>query len=220
MFGYTMPRADLTLTLPDDTWIGAVSRRYDSATFRILSAFPGEDTGVGLAEVTADDMPALLRDVEAADEIESLELLGHWEDTALVQFETSTPVLLFPVQGSGVPLEMPFTIRDGEVRWEITAPQSRLSELGRQLDEFGVPFRVDRVDQHVTSEHLLTDKQRELIETAVDSGYYDTPRECSLTDLAERLDMAKSTCSETLHRAEEKIVKEFVEDDATSPSRS
>jgi predicted DNA binding protein len=46
--------------------------------------------------------------------------------------------------------------------------------------------------------------------TAVECGYYDTPRECSLTELAGELGVAKSTCSETLHRIEEVVVKRFV----------
>lgn len=215
-----MPRAELTLTVPDDTWIGDVSRRYEDATFKILSAFPGDDTGVALVEVTADELPELLSDVDTYDTVDSLELLGHRGETALVQLETSTPLLLLPIQGSGVPLEMPFTISDGEARWEITAPQRRLSELGRQLDEFGVPFHVERVEQRIGADQLLTDNQRELIEAAAESGYYDTPRECSLTELAEQLDMAKSTCSETLHRAEGKIVTEFLTNEASGPSLS
>ena len=107
---------------------------------------------------------------------------------------------------------MPFTLADGEARWEVTAPQKRLSALGQQLEEFGIPFRVERVSQHVETEQLLTQSQLELIQAAVEHGYYDTPRDCSLTDLAEAVGIAKSTCSETLHRAEEKIVKEFVEE--------
>jgi predicted DNA binding protein len=51
---------------------------------------------------------------------------------------------------------------------------------------------------------------RYLLRTAVERGYYDTPRRCTLTELAEALDMAKSTCSETLHRAEGKITKQFL----------
>jgi predicted DNA binding protein len=213
-----MPRAELTLTVPDDTWIGDVTRRYDEATVRILSAFADGDTGVGLAEVTAEDLPALLSDIETDDAVDSLELLGHRDETALIQFETTAPLLLFPVHSSGVPLEMPFTIQDGEARWDITAPQSRLSKLGEQLEAFGIPFDVERIEQRVESDRLLTERQRELVDAAVESGYYDTPRQCSLTDLSERVGLAKSTCSETLHRAEEQIIKEFVADETDGRS--
>ncbi|MFC6863743.1 helix-turn-helix domain-containing protein [Halomicroarcula sp. GCM10025817] len=206
-----MPRAELSLTIPEGTWIGDVSRSHD-VTFRILAALPGDESGVGLAEVTAPDLPAVLADVERRDVVTSMEILSHRDDTALIQFETSMPLLLFPVQGSGIPLEMPFSLEDGEASWEVTAPQERLSQLGDQLDEFGIPFQVERLHQRVESEQLLTESQLELIEAAVEQGYYDTPRDCSLTDLAEAVGIAKSTCSETLHRAEEKIIKQFVDE--------
>lgn len=50
---------------------------------------------------------------------------------------------------------------------------------------------------------------------AVEAGYYDTPRDCTLTDLAETVGLAKSTCSETLHRAEGQIIKQFVAESST-----
>jgi hypothetical protein len=207
-----MPRAELTLTIPEDVWIGSLSRSYPAAEFRILAAVPGGDTGVGLAEITAEDLVGVLGEMDDSESVTSLEILQRWEDTALVQFETDDPLLLFPIQGSGIPLEMPFRLTDGEARWEITAPQERLSALGQQLEEFGIPFHVERVSQHVETDQLLTQRQLDLVEAAVEQGYYDTPRDCSLTDLAEEVDIAKSTCSETLHRAEEKIIKEFVEE--------
>ncbi|WP_225335440.1 helix-turn-helix domain-containing protein [Halomicrobium urmianum] len=207
-----MPRAELTLTLPEDVWIGELSRQYPGAEFRVLAAVPDEEGGVGLTEVTADQLADVLGEMRDLAAVSSLELLGQWEETALVQFETVRPLLLLAVQGSGVPLEMPFSLTDGEARWEITAPQERLSDLGEQLDEFGIPFRVERVTQHVETEQLLTESQLELVQAAVEHGYYDTPRDCSLTDLADEVGIAKSTCSETLHRAEEKVVKRFVGD--------
>ena len=207
-----MPRAELTLTIPEDVWIGSLSRSYPAAEFRILAAVPGGDTGVGLAEITAEDLVGVLGEMDDSESVTSLEILQQWEDTALVQFETDDPLLLSPIQGSGIPLEMPFRLTDGEARWEITAPQERLSALGQQLEEFGIPFHVERVSQHVETDQLLTQRQLDLVEAAVEQGYYDTPRDCSLTDLTEEVDIAKSTCSETLHRAEEKIIKEFVEE--------
>jgi predicted DNA binding protein len=120
------------------------------------------------------------------------------------------PLLLFSAQGTGVPLEMPFLLADGEVEWELTALQNRLSELGIQFEQFGIPFTVNEIQQHIEPEQLLTDRQLELLTVAVERGYYETLRECSLTELADELDIAKSTCSETLHRAEEEVIKQFV----------
>ena len=75
---------------------------------------------------------------------------------------------------------------------------------------FGLGFEVEYVHERVDTEELLSERQREVLLAAVEGGYYDTPRGCSLTELAEKLGVAKSTCSETLHRVEEVIVKRFV----------
>lgn len=98
-----------------------------------------------------------------------------------------------------------FTAPSG--RTVSTAPQNRLSELGTQ---FGIPFTVNEIRQHIEPEQLLTDRQLELPTVTIERGYYKTLQECSLTELADELDVAKSTCNETLHRAEEEVIKQFV----------
>ena len=211
-----MPRAKLTIDVPEDLWIGAITREHPGASFRILAALPGEETGVGLVELTTSDLAAVIRAIDRSPEVTELNLLRRHEDTALIQFETTEPALLFPIVGSGIPLEMPFEIRDGKADWEITTSQDRLSVLGEQLDAFNIQYTVEEIRYHLQTEQLLTDRQASLVETAVDEGYYDTPRTCTLTELAEKEGLAKSTCSETLHRAEGKIIKEFLSEQRPS----
>ncbi|WP_255152412.1 helix-turn-helix domain-containing protein [Halorarius halobius] len=206
-----MPRATLRLTIPDGVWVGDLSRRHASARFRILAALTGEESGVGLAEVTSERLPAVVEAMRDADDVTELTVLQQRDTTALVQFETTMPLLLLPVRDSGIPLEMPFDIEDGEATWELTAPRERLSELGRQLEAFGIPFTVESVRQRPDVSSLLTERQEAMLEAAVDHGYYDTPRTCSLTELAADQEVAKSTCSEILHRAEGKVIKRFLD---------
>jgi len=207
-----MPRAKLTLTVPEGVWIGELTRRHPGTTIRVLAALSDEsDSGVGLAEVISPNLPAVLTEMSEYEEVTQIDLMQREDDEALLQFTTTMPLLLFPARDSGIPLEMPFEISDGQAVWEVTAPQERLSALGEQLELFDISFTVDYIQQHVAEEPLLTERQRRLVVEATDAGYYDTPRESSLTDVAERLDIAKSTASETLHRAEEKIVKQYVD---------
>ncbi|WP_336134005.1 helix-turn-helix domain-containing protein [Natronomonas amylolytica] len=53
---------------------------------------------------------------------------------------------------------------------------------------------------------MLTDRQREVFETAVEMGYYDIPRQVNQGDLAERLGCAPSTVDEHLRKAESKML--------------
>lgn len=54
---------------------------------------------------------------------------------------------------------------------------------------------------------ILTDKQRQTLELALEEGYYERPREVSLSELADRLDISKSAVSQRIRTAEIKLVK-------------
>ncbi len=207
-----MPLAKLRLTIPAEVWIGDLTRRYPDAEFRILAALSDEQAGVALAEVAADDPGEVVSAMREYEDVTSVDTLGRGDGGLLVQFETTMPLLLLPARDSGVPLEMPFEVRDGTAVWEVTAPNDRLSELGSQLETFGISFTVESVRQRLGETQLLTDRQRRIVQAAIEAGYYHTPRDCSLTELADELGIAKSTASETLHRAEEKIIKRYAEE--------
>lgn len=218
----TMPEAKLTLTIPERAWPGEITRRYPEARIRILAAMAEPETGVGLAEVSCPEQDGIIEDIRSHPAVDSMELLQRTEDQCLVQFRTELPLLLFAARGSGLPLELPFEIQNGKGTWKLTASQESISSLGDQFDAMGVSYSVDYLQPEVTgSEDLLTDRQQSLIAAAIEQGYYDTPRRCSLTELAETVGLAKSTTSETLHRAEERVMKEFaataIEDGAAAP---
>ncbi len=206
-----MPRATLTLSIPDVIWIGALSRAFPEAGFRVLAAVRNDEMGVALIELSAFDPETMITEMRAEESVSRIERLGDEGDETLLQLETTAPLLLTPIQQAGVPLEMPFQVRDGEIVWEVRASRSRLSKLVEHLDRLGIQYTVDSISQAVESERLLTDHQFGILETAIERGYYDTPRRCTQEDLAGTLGIAKSTCSETLHRAEERIIKRFIE---------
>ncbi len=52
----------------------------------------------------------------------------------------------------------------------------------------------------------LTDRQREVIQTAYDMGYYEVPREVSTDDVAAEFDLDSSTVAEHLQRAERNLL--------------
>lgn len=215
-----MPKATLTLTIPENVWIGELTGQYPDANFHVLAALADDHTGVGLVKITAPDTDSVLSDLEDYDDLTSLAILEHRDGSALVQIETTLPILLEPAQRSGIPVEMPFTIQAGTVVWELTASRDRLSALSQQLDQFGIPFTVESIYRELESTPLLTDKQWNVLTAAVHEGYYDTPRTCTQEELAAELGLAKSTCSETLHRAEERIVKQFMDNQTEEDSQN
>lgn len=208
-----MPRARLSIELPEGPWIGRLSRAHPRARFRVLAALATDDErGVGLVEIEADDLRGVVGDLEAVEGVEEIDILEAGDGRALIQFETSNPLLLLSAREAGLPFQPPVTIVDGSARIEVTATGDRLAEFAEQLEAFGMSLVVDRVYPDVDPTSVLTDRQRRLVAAALEHGYYETPRECSLTELAAELGIAQSTASETLHRAEGAIVKVFFGD--------
>ena len=56
----------------------------------------------------------------------------------------------------------------------------------------------------------LTDRQREILETALRFGYYETPREATLEDLAPELGVEAGTVGKHLRAVESKVFAKYV----------
>jgi len=76
-----------------------------------------------------------------------------------------------------------------------------LADVPRELD-----VAIERIGPypdaggHILA--LLTDRQREVLDIALDLGYYDVPRQATHGDIAERLDLSVGTVSEHLQKIE------------------
>ena len=208
-----MPLAKLTLTVPDEIWISEVSTVYSDAIFRVISTQHDDGTATGLVEIEGGDIVQILSRANDDLNVMDIELLWKNNKKAIIQIETDNPLLLFPASRAGVPLKTPFVISDGRASWEIVTSYEKFSELTDMLDIFDIAYTLKSVQEfdHEREETILTDRQREVIQTALESGYYDTPRGASQTEVAEIVDITKATCSDILHRAEGKIVKQYLD---------
>lgn len=207
-----MTRAKFSITLPDAAWVASVSRNYPEALVEVLAAVPGETTGYALIRVSSAAIDDFVTEMDHHDTVIDSEILQQTSEAATVQFETAAPVLLATAQESGIPIEWPVVIQNGEATVTMTGSRDKLSAFAEQLDSSGVSFSIAYIREGEFGEELLSDRQLALVLTALDHGYYDTPRACTLTELAAELGIAKSTCSELLHRAEELIIKEFMDE--------
>jgi predicted DNA binding protein len=206
-----MAQATLSITMPEQVWMWQVPRGYPDTTFRVLEAVPGTGSGFALVRLTGSEVAGVIEELDDHPQISGLSTAGRTDDEATVHFRTTAPLSLFSAREAGIPIEQPIEIRNGEARLDVTGSRDKLAAVVDRLEEVGLRYRVDRFQDRPDERQLLSDRQLEVVVAAVEAGYYDTPRRCSLTELAGRLDIAKSTCSETLHRGEEAVIKQFVD---------
>lgn len=205
-----MTHARLSITLPERTWIGTVSRRYPDVDVTVLAAIPDEQSGFALARIEGDRLEDFIADMRRQDGITEAAVIRRGDREFVVHFETNAPLLLFASRESGMPIRLPVHIRNGRARAEFTGGEGRLTELGEKLDEMGVAYDLEYVQRDPDLTELLTDRQLELLRAAVEAGYYDHPRRCSMTELADSVGIAKSTCCEILQRVESRLIGHYL----------
>jgi DNA-directed RNA polymerase specialized sigma24 family protein len=91
----------------------------------------------------------------------------------------------------------------------LVGPQETIAGTVGEYEAAGVSPELRKLDAYEGRERPmdeLTDRQREVIQTAYDSGYYEVPREVTTDDLAAELDVDPSTVAEHLQRAERNLL--------------
>lgn len=205
-----MPKARLKVKPPGGP--AELSTMFPDDRYRFLASRYGEDAVITFFEAETQNHDAVIQFLDETSGISSYEVL-HADEHGLV-IELVTPWIPAPVRtalDAGVLPDDPMVIRDGWVIAEITTSQERLSRFKDEMERAGLTYEVERVTQSRDPTELLTGRQQRVITEALEHGYYDSPRGCSLTELAESLSTSKSTISGVLHRAEGRIIKEFIE---------
>lgn len=205
-----MTRARLHVTVPDGVWKGDVSRRYPETTIRVCATVLDDDAGVELVAVSGPDVEECRSAVESHPDVTDVSTVDRTGTETTVQVESTRSPILRAGSESGTPVETPFEIVNGEATIEVRSTHDGLSALGDRFRALDLEFEVGCVQRESEPRELLTTTQRELLLTAVEEGYYETPRRCTLTELAGSVGVAKSTCSDTLKRAEAAVVDYFL----------
>ncbi|MDS0258181.1 helix-turn-helix domain-containing protein [Haloarcula sp. S1CR25-12] len=206
-----MPRAKLTLAVPEDSWVHEVSTADTELTVKVHTVLAHAQVGVAVVELTTADPVSALSALDDHADVADVDLLATREDSVLLQVETTSPALVVPLWQAGVPVELPFSVRNGDVTWTVLTSADRLAALGQALDEAGIDYELTfaRDIDGRWAARVMTDRQREVLLAALEMGYYATPREATLTEVAAHLDISKATCSDILHRAEGNLVTRF-----------
>ena len=135
--------------------------------------------------------------------------LVHCDSVPTITNRYVTGALLFEV-----------TRREDTERWRILMEDDQkvgmlYDTLGGTLRD-GLSFHFDHVGEAtgpvmtLFSAISIRPEQRQVLEVAAREGYYETPRQTTLDDIAAELDWPRSTVSYRLRRAEAALVDEYL----------
>ncbi|WP_158059585.1 helix-turn-helix domain-containing protein [Halorussus halophilus] len=186
--------------------------------------------GIVRIEVADRDYDAVIDTIQEHKYTETLDVIESNE----IQFRDRRTVTLL-VRGNYweyTPLQillyegyLPFgafgELENGQLVYDLLVEdRDSIQDAVELLREFG-SVSVDKISQdfhsHVVPSitewqnllHSFSVRQREIVQKAIDMGYYKRPRETTLQEIADEVGIAKTTVSQHLRKAEEQTV-EFV----------
>lgn len=194
---------------PRCAWSDHAATADAAVHVRVLSHFSvGSGRVLEEAEVSGPGWKEQVAGMERTPHAHHVSVLESSEGHGRVRVEVDEGALRDAVVASGVMPRFPFDLKDGFAEWLIVAPREDAATFVRALREAGA--RVEVVSSREYHPHeSLTERQRELMLAAIAQGYYEVPRRVTLTKLAERLHVSKSTLSETLARGERRVLEDL-----------
>ena len=214
-----MIRARFRLDLPEGVWVGEVSRAFPDASLRLLTGVPLGDRTLELGETRADDPRVVVDAIREHPDVVAHELLHCDDHRSLSKYETREQSLFEFLGASSLLPEFPLVVEDGEMAFAVTATRADFEAFGERLDASGLRYELRSVVHREGRDGVLTDRQRECLDVAWRMGYFEVPRDCTLADVADALDVDPSSVSETLRRGTARVLDGFLAAPGGSGSR-
>lgn len=207
------------MALATDIWVYDVSTSFPDATLRLLTGVPKGDRALELGEVQAENAAEVAEAIRSHADIFAYEELYADQRRVIGQYEADERGLYEFLWESSLPPEFPIVVEDGKMVFDLTATQKQFDTFGAALDERDRSYELVSLVHTDERDTLLTERQVECLTVAHRRGYFDVPRGCTLADLAETLHVDKSTASETIRRATDRIVSQFLIENSRRETR-
>lgn len=193
-----------------EDWLADLSTKLPETTFKVSATIPTEEGLLGIVEVRMPDSETLVSYLRKVSEIKSFEVLHEDDQMVLFQFTSRMTESYSVLLATEIVPQYPVGLQDGWYSAGLTASQERLSKYLHELSTVSIPHEIVSLTHTYDPSEVLTDRQQQVITEAVERGYYESSRRCTLVELADTFDINKSSMSKLLQRAEIRVVRTFI----------
>jgi hypothetical protein len=177
----------------------------------------GDGTGVLLYRLVGDH-ESLAEAIDESNSVLAWDVLDVEDDTfhLYLHVPPGQPAggLIALAQKYALIIDTPLKFTDqGGLRTTIVGTHDMLRQALSETPD-GVKFAVEQAGQYSPDSEdilsILTERQHEVFETAIQEGYYEIPREATHEDIANSLECAPSTVDEHLRKAESRVLSSLM----------
>jgi predicted DNA binding protein len=196
------------------------SATHPDVELRLQAGWRAEEGFLSITETDASDANVIRSYFDDAPEVHSYEVVHADDEILVIQAQTTIPDTHQAAREAGTLPRFPLIVRGGWIHNDMAISHEQLSRFTAELEAAGVGYEIVSITRSVDVSELLTERQYEFVTEAIERGYYDSPRRCSVTDLANALGVNKATASGILHRAEGQLIKQSLLDRPNGQSLS
>ncbi|WP_083761701.1 helix-turn-helix domain-containing protein [Natronomonas pharaonis] len=176
----------------------------------------------------SEELHSALEALNSCEMLQDYDLLSRKRNTALLRSRIDETDAMRTIRKNGGYVTGPFVIRNGSEIWNVgfdrgQAAGDALSELDRSNefsiksddsvhidDFFDILQNVESLGSLLRTLQSLTDRERETLETAVEDGYFATPRGTTLDGIGEEFDISRMGASKNLRRSQRKVLRKVI----------
>lgn len=205
--------AEIKISFPDNLWISDIFKKYSDLTMEITSFLPYVlESSIGnlIAEILHQDIDGVIEAIKNHKTVFEFNIFERKEKKIKFNIKIRNAYLLDALIHYGILVNFPIRVRDGQVYWKFIANRNAIDNLLTFFElkkiEFTIlkigisPYDIDKINDRLSLD------ESNILEMAIDLGFFEIPRNISLENLSKKLGRSKSAISVTLR----KIIKKKV----------
>jgi predicted DNA binding protein len=201
----------ILIHMPDKLWLGELSRLFPQYRFEITAFIPIRQepfVGNSLVKITGVNPSQILLRLDHHPSIRAYFVMDQSPTQLTVNTQTEDNFLLQALIRNHILVRLPVLIDNGTAVFNINSSRENIDRFITELTSKGIKTELKILGNYTedTNAEALTPRQLEIYKKARESGFYNAPRQISLTDLAIQLGIAKSSLSGILQRVHKKLL--------------
>ncbi len=198
------------ISVPKTKWLAILNEKYPELTFNIFSKYLIDDnTGITLFQVAGNSIKRFLDDIKSKIAQNAFQLLFEGDDRLLLNIKTNDPWILSALVKTELLIMYPIPVKNGMIQMDTVTSRKKFDLFLTELEAQKVKYSIKSVGDFRPNP-LLTKNQINILNLAVNLGYFKIPRKISLTNFAKRLEISPSALSETMRRINYKLAKNYL----------
>lgn len=199
--------ARIKIKFPDQLWISEIFKKFRDIKMEILNFLPYDlekSIGNTIVKIMHYDIDSIIETIKNHSSVFEFSLLERDKNKIQFNVKTKDPYLLYSVIKCGVLVDFPIKVRDGYAFWKIISSRKRIDALLTLFENRNINFSLLRIGNSPynidDNKNKLTLQEATILDKAINSGFFEVPRNISLEALAKELGKSKSALSVMLRK--------------------